>query len=450
MRKSITVTIIMVGLLAGRTRGQTTSGTIASDETWSGTVTITGDVVVQNAAVTIQPGTKVEFATTNDNVVNGDAEHIHLIFKDGSTVSAKGTESEPIVFTSASATPAPGMWGEVDIAGSLNVDSSGFDWCIFEYGNNAMDFRSGETSGEWSTIELLNPIVIQNTIIRHMKRSGVYITSGGEPDFINCVFHDINSAGVFAHGARTVDLKFCAIYDVSVGIICAGEQWWSRPPKVIGMNCVIYKVDSLKTDTPKWWTGFGIYCSNAVGTVYWYNGIIHTSTKEGVALNTWYFNKRNNCYYRTGPCPIEGGGDLHSKSIEADPLFVNPDSGDFSLQPGSPCIGAGYDGSNMGLWQDNPIRERLAASPRVLPLIVTAGPDRSVGFKLDGQTDNTPVTLNIYTVDGTMVRPIAGAVGRVLYWDGRDRWGKPMTGGIYVVRIRAGEAQAVRTFWLGF
>ena len=40
------------------------------------------------------------------------------------------------------------------------------------------------------------------------------------------------------------------------------------------------------------------------------------------------------------------GRDLHS--LQTDPLFVNPRAGDFRLRPGSPAIGAGLDGENIG------------------------------------------------------------------------------------------------------
>ena len=39
-------------------------------------------------------------------------------------------------------------------------------------------------------------------------------------------------------------------------------------------------------------------------------------------------------------------------NIVSDPLFVDADSGDFSLQEGSPCIGAGLGGVDMGANQD--------------------------------------------------------------------------------------------------
>ncbi len=39
----------------------------------------------------------------------------------------------------------------------------------------------------------------------------------------------------------------------------------------------------------------------------------------------------------------DGWSGLGSGNIDADPLFVDPDNGDFRLSPGSPCIDAGHN-----------------------------------------------------------------------------------------------------------
>jgi len=41
---------------------------------------------------------------------------------------------------------------------------------------------------------------------------------------------------------------------------------------------------------------------------------------------------------------------FESHSISADPLFVDPEKGDFHLRPASPCIGKGMDGVDMGAY----------------------------------------------------------------------------------------------------
>ncbi len=66
----------------------------------------------------------------------------------------------------------------------------------------------------------------------------------------------------------------------------------------------------------------------------------------------------NNCYYKaSGKLVYFGGAAYNSLNIQTfeaaavktDPLMVNPASGDFQLQPDSPCINAGV---NVGLTQD--------------------------------------------------------------------------------------------------
>jgi len=44
-------------------------------------------------------------------------------------------------------------------------------------------------------------------------------------------------------------------------------------------------------------------------------------------------------------------GYIGEENIDENPLFVNPENGDFRLQPGSPCINAGESGVDMGAFQ---------------------------------------------------------------------------------------------------
>lgn len=86
-------------------------GTISSDQHWTKdkTYRLRGYVYVTNGAtLTIDPGTKI--------TSNKDSAGVLVIYRTAK-INAVGTASEPVVFTSAETTPAPGDLGGVVIAG---------------------------------------------------------------------------------------------------------------------------------------------------------------------------------------------------------------------------------------------------------------------------------------------------------------------------------------------
>ncbi|MCK4311220.1 MAG: right-handed parallel beta-helix repeat-containing protein, partial [Candidatus Cloacimonetes bacterium] len=66
-------------------------------------------------------------------------------------------------------------------------------------------------------------------------------------------------------------------------------------------------------------------------------------------------------------CDIQGGWEGEG-NIDSDPLFVNPDEGDFHLQDTSPCIGAGIDEIEInGTWYYAPLFD-IEGNPRPDPV----------------------------------------------------------------------------------
>lgn len=110
------------------------SGLLLWSETWSGTVQVTGDVIVSPfATLTIAPGTQVLFAAQTDDRNSGgskdDAEY--SIFPNDpplvrnnliaitvlGTLRAVGTPGQPILFTSDATTPTNHDWETIRIEG---------------------------------------------------------------------------------------------------------------------------------------------------------------------------------------------------------------------------------------------------------------------------------------------------------------------------------------------
>jgi hypothetical protein len=73
--------------------------------------------MVNNATLTIQPGTTIKGNFTGSNVAA-------LIITRGAKIVANGSANAPIVFTSASPTPRSGDWGGIVICGRARVNSS--------------------------------------------------------------------------------------------------------------------------------------------------------------------------------------------------------------------------------------------------------------------------------------------------------------------------------------
>jgi hypothetical protein len=106
------------------------------------TVKVTANVlIVENGTLTIEPGVKVLMSQgTYLQVVEGK-------------IVAKGTEKEPITFTSANSTKAPGDWSAIFLQDKTSAGTE-FEHVKFEYGGGsgsdahaALDIRDQHSSG---------------------------------------------------------------------------------------------------------------------------------------------------------------------------------------------------------------------------------------------------------------------------------------------------------------
>lgn len=71
-------------------------------------------IVPDGLTLTIEPGVVVRAATGSD---------VYVAILQGGTINAEGTSSNPIVFTSATATPNPGDWGGLIVLGRAPINS---------------------------------------------------------------------------------------------------------------------------------------------------------------------------------------------------------------------------------------------------------------------------------------------------------------------------------------
>ena len=201
----------------------TRSGPIYSDERWSGTIEITGDVgIYPPATVTIEPGTIVRFAANSDDQKSGGytpisdpyfpndpakaPSQISDIGLFGGTLIAVGTIDSPIVFTSSASTPDRGDWHSIayHVEGSkLNLRNT-----IIEYGYYGIQINTTADN---------NDIAISDNTIRHIVACG--ICGGCDPErpvTLTISGNDMSDCGheaIDTHSNATLTIKDNVFHD---------------------------------------------------------------------------------------------------------------------------------------------------------------------------------------------------------------------------------------------
>ncbi|NQT26522.1 right-handed parallel beta-helix repeat-containing protein [candidate division KSB1 bacterium] len=159
-----------------------------------------------------------------------------------------------------------------------------------------------------------------------------------------------------------------------------------------------------------------------------------------------------NCYY-----PTNGPGE---HSIQSDPLFIDIDSDDFSLQSSSPCIDVGTDvgisylgdAPDMGAFEYDPASGIPSSNNQIEKAFILFGnypnpfnPSTSILYQIPVQTR---IRIGIYNVNGQEIRVIMDesipAGSHQAEWDGKNSSGKEVPSGIYIYRFKADNATFTR------
>jgi len=181
----------------------TTSGHITSDETWSGTVHITGEIFIdEGIKVTILPGTTVLFAAHKDdqqfgasvnldewiesvNDPTGSLEYAESHIAIRGTLIASGTPEERITFTSDSPTPDGGDWVHLHV-GSGSI----IEYCIIEYSKGGVDVMPGTGDS----------VIISHNIMRHNLWCGITVHSSASTITYNEIYDSGGHQGICVEG----------------------------------------------------------------------------------------------------------------------------------------------------------------------------------------------------------------------------------------------------------
>ncbi len=145
---------------------ETHEGNINANEEWkAGMHEITGEVYVDGATLTIDPGAIVKFDQGTGLFIgyNGGTA--------GATLIANGTADQPILFTSSATNKTPGDWEYIGFySGASNNNSMKF--CTVEYAGSSQDYGEIDIEGTSVTIE--------NSYIQHSMSKGITVDQTGK------------------------------------------------------------------------------------------------------------------------------------------------------------------------------------------------------------------------------------------------------------------------------
>jgi hypothetical protein len=368
------------------------SGTLpGASTTWSGIIRVTGTVTVPAGhTLTIDPGTLV--------LINGVASGmtgINIVVN--GAIRSLGTEAQPVVITCADATQNWGqIWHEtsqaslyehtfISRAGRTAGEGHTFTGPAFRITNSTVDFQSSVISdlhagganigkimmATGSSLTFNNCVLararmgpeiastgltLTNSYIMQMNgpddADGFYlhesggraltisgcVIAGGDDDAIdtldsnatieNCIIRDWPNPNEDAKGLSgfngEIILRRCLIVNTFAGVSTKS----SGPLAVLRMDhCTISAVDRGVAAATKANASAGnisIYMTNCIVTAA--DSIVSDFTPDKFVSVTY-------CAFRES---WPGTGNLN-----VDPLFISPATGNFRLQPASPCINAG-------------------------------------------------------------------------------------------------------------
>ena len=194
--KKLTFVSIVFLLVSFNSFSQSHSGNITSDETWSGTNWITGNVtVLDGVTLTIDPGSTIKISQGTQLEIRG---RLH----------ANGTGSDPITFTTNGTPPYNGFWNRIFFNGA---DSASYlEACIIEYG--------GGSDGNIVIHNCQDNVEIDDCTIRYSGSDGIYIDDYNapfsHPFLIDNDIYGNDGIGInFSHGYSGGYLSNCHIHD---------------------------------------------------------------------------------------------------------------------------------------------------------------------------------------------------------------------------------------------
>jgi hypothetical protein len=315
------------------TIGSPFNGTFGTGDnlTWSGTVYVDGDIIVDNEQLTISPGTTIVFTTSGaDLIITGTGQ-----------LNADGTALNHITFTRGTGNSS---WGHISFQNMTTSSPSIINYCLVEYG----DVRGNTSPSSYGGAIYVdfNNITISNCKIQHNKSEW-----GG---------------GIFINHDKSITINNSIIFDNFSKEGGGGVYCWYRSFAII--ENTIFDSNHCDGTTYDYYTGGGLgaqfqcgvtinnctFVNNSSSRTYGQSLMFYSSVSDN-ATNCIFWgpgshfylsgiNTINYCAVQSSTPPGAGNLILNSSNTATDgPNFSATDGSDWSIKFISPCRDAGID-----------------------------------------------------------------------------------------------------------
>ncbi|MBN2088151.1 S8 family serine peptidase [candidate division KSB1 bacterium] len=346
-----------------------------------------------DADLTIEPGTILKFISFPDDT----AQLVML-----ANLCAKGSPQKPIIFSPLSNLYENGIWQGIY---SQEADSLSLLYCHISNADHAITCLES------------------NLNMSH------------------CVISNSKNFGVFADNC-SAKIKYSLIYGTEGSTENTAGIWFQRLSGLSHFqNLTIYNNGEI-----------GIFISPN-------NGSIHLS-KSIIANNNYGFFPNSGSTFTVDSCCFwENNYHLVNNpfpttSFIANPQFKNPDSSNFYLKTGSPCLLS--NNSFIGAFPKYP---EVAVQDIIAPVVThfelfpnypnPFNPATTITFQVPLETQ---VQIRIYNLLGESVCVLTDQMyktGRYkIAWDGKDKMGQPVSTGLYFYQMKSEQFTTTRRLLL--
>ena len=210
LKPKVTFYILTFFLLLSNLLAQTTSGKMTANETWRGTITLTGDVIIpSNVRLVIMPGTTVKMTPKSDDRRSGADKNLIEIIVSGEFL-AEGTPGNQITFTSAAADRRMGDWYGIVIQNKRSTTS--IKQAVIEYGFNGVVVTNSRPK-------------IYSNVIQYNYNSGITCRIKARPNIVDNNIFANGWAGIFSHkkGNPVIGSNRISMNDYGIVLVKSGN-----------------------------------------------------------------------------------------------------------------------------------------------------------------------------------------------------------------------------------